>query len=90
MLLLTVRDRTATSSNDLSTLASVSIAQSTAKTRHKVICSVIDMATSSNNNAFAPFLQRRQMAEDLELNQRQLDQEEERAQRKEEAHEISR
>jgi hypothetical protein len=48
------------------------------------------MATSSNNNAFAPFLQRRQMAEDLELNQRQLDQEEERAQRKEEAHEISR
>ncbi len=48
---------------------------------------VIDMVTSSHNNAFAAFLQR-QMAEDLELKQHQLDWEEERARREEEIHEM--
>jgi hypothetical protein len=78
------------SSGPLSTLASVSASQSRARTRQNVISSAIETATSSNNNAFAAFLQHRQMSEEFELRQRRVEREEARAHREEELHEMRR
>jgi len=55
-----------------------------------VISSAIETATSSNNNAFAAFLQQRQMSEEFEVRQRRLEREEARARREEELHEMRR
>jgi hypothetical protein len=65
------------SSGHLSILASISVAQSKAKTRQNIICSTIETVTSSNNNFFAAFLQQQQMAEDYKVQQHQLDREKE-------------
>jgi len=78
------------SSGPLSTLASVSASQSRARTRQNVISSAIETATSSNNNAFAAFLQHKQMSEEFELRQRCREREEARAHREEELHEMRR
>jgi hypothetical protein len=53
------RRNSATSSGPLSTLASVSVAQTEAWTRQNVITSAIETATSANQNAFAAFLQQK-------------------------------
>jgi hypothetical protein len=55
-----------------------------------VISSAIETATSSNNNAFAAFLQQRQMLEEFDMRQRHLEREEARACREEELHEMRR
>jgi hypothetical protein len=78
------------SSGPLSTLASVSASQTRARTRQNVITSAIETATSSNNNAFAAFLQQRQMSEEFELRQCCLEWEEARACCEEELHEMRR
>jgi hypothetical protein len=59
------RRNSATSSGPLSTLASVSVAQTKARTRQNVITSAIETATSTNQNAFAAFLQQKQMSEEF-------------------------
>jgi hypothetical protein len=83
---VTQRDRraSAASSGPLSTLASVSVAQSKGRTRQNVIVSAIDSATSSSNNTFAALLQQRQLSEEFEMRQRRLEREEERQRREEE------
>ena len=53
-----------------------------------MISSAIETATSSNNNAFAAFLQQRQMSEDFEIWQRCLEREEARARHEEELHKM--
>jgi len=65
----TTRERraSAASSGHLSTLASVSVAQTRARTRQNVISSAIDNATTANNSAFSTFLQQKQMQEEFEL-----------------------
>jgi hypothetical protein len=78
------RPASAASSGPLSTLASVSIAQSKGRTRQNVIISAIDSATSSSNSTFAALLQQRQLSEEFEMRQRRLEREEERACREEE------
>jgi hypothetical protein len=80
----------AASSGHLSTLASVSVAQNRARTRQNVISSAIDSATTANNSAFSVFLQQKQMQEDFELRQRQIEHEEARTRRKEELFELRR
>jgi hypothetical protein len=55
-----------------------------------VISSAIETATPSNNNAFAAFLQQRQMSEEFELRQRHLEREEARARHEEELHKMRR
>jgi hypothetical protein len=79
-----------TSSGPLSTLVSVSVAQTKARTRQNVITSAIETATSTNQNAFAVFLQQKQMSEEYELRQCHLEREEARARREEELHEMRR
>jgi hypothetical protein len=63
----TQRDRQASggSSGHLSTLASISVAQSKARTRQNVISSAIKSATTANNVAFAALLQQKQMSEEV-------------------------
>jgi hypothetical protein len=78
------------SSSHLSTVASGSVAQSKARTRQNVISSAIENATTANNSAFAAFLQQKQIAEDFELRQRQIEREEARARREEELFELRR
>jgi len=82
---VTQRERraSAASSGPLSTLASVSVAQSKGRTRQNIIVSAIDSATSSSNNTFAALLQQRQLSEEFEMRQRRLEREEERARREE-------
>jgi hypothetical protein len=83
---VTQRERraSAASSGPLSTLASVSVAQTKGWTRQNIIVSAIDSATSSSNNTFAALLQQRQLSEEFEMRQRRLEREEERARREEE------
>jgi len=80
----------AASSGHLSTLASVSVAQSRARTRQNVIISAIESATTANNSAFSAFLQQKQMQDDFELRQRQIEHEEARARCEEELFELRR
>jgi len=96
---VTQRERRASgaSSGPLSTLASVSVAQSKGRTRQNVIVSAIDSATSSSNNTLAALLQQRQLSEEFEMRQQRLEREEERAhceeerlRREEELHEMQR
>jgi len=86
----TQRDRRASggSSGHLSTLASVSVAQSKARTRQNVISSAIETATTANNAAFASLLQQKQMSEEFEARQRRIEREEARARREEELFEL--
>jgi hypothetical protein len=84
------RRNSATSSGPLSTLASVSVAQTKARTRQNVIMSAIETATSDNQNAFAAFLQQKHMSEEYELCQLHLERKEARACREEELHEMRR
>jgi hypothetical protein len=84
------RRNSATSSGPLSTLASMSVAQTKARTRQNVITSAIETATSTNQNAFSAFLQQKQMSEEYELRQCHLEREEARARREEELHEMRR
>ena len=83
---VTQRERRASgaSSGPLSTLASVSVAQSKGRTRQNVIVSAIDSATSSSNNTFAALLQQRPITEEFEMRQQHLEREEERVRREEE------
>jgi hypothetical protein len=81
----TTRERraSAASSGHLSTLASVSVAQNRARTRQNIISSAIDNATTANNSAFSAFHQQKQMQEEFELWQHQIEREEARARREE-------
>jgi hypothetical protein len=84
------RRNSVTSSGPLSTLVSVSVAQTKARTRQNVITSAIETATSTNQNAFSAFLQQKQMSEEYELRQHRLEREEARAHREKELHEMRR
>jgi hypothetical protein len=72
MLQLLVVMTDASSSGHLATLASGSVAQSKAQTRQSMKSSAIENSTTANNSLFATFLQRKQMAEDFELRQHQI------------------
>jgi len=84
------RRASAASSGHLSTLASVSVVNNRARTRQNVLSSAIESATTANNSAFAAFLQQKQMQEDFELRQRQIEREEARARCEEELFELRR
>jgi hypothetical protein len=88
----THRDRRASggSSGHLSTLASVSVTQSKARTRQNVISSAIETTTTANNGAFAALLYQKQMSEEFEARQRRIEREEARACREEELFELRR
>jgi len=76
-------------SNNSSTIAP-SVAGSKARTIHNQLISAIESSSDSTANAFATFLQQRQMAEEFEWRQRRLEREEERSKHEEELHEMRR
>jgi hypothetical protein len=74
--------------NELNNQQQLVTAASKARTRQNIICSTIDTVTFSNNNAFAAFLQQKQLLEEFELKQLRLEWEDERARHEEELHEM--